>query len=254
MYSREYGKSLMAGWQTLTLGDLKLTFLYCCIMVNATMKKNHLGLVIIIGSMWGVCECLLGAMLQRCAASVSGSLMTGVALLFMAVGWRLTGKASAVGGLVVIASLFKMFDSLILSLPLNHGAVANPIFSFFMEGAAFLVLAAMIKENWRRRIPGQALLGGLAALVAVNLFPLVKYASAVPACVMAGTGYPQALYYAPLAVAVSLITVPLGFLAGERLERLETRLAGGNTMPRLAAYGIPSLTVLLGLALVALAR
>jgi hypothetical protein len=65
--------------------------------------------------------------------------------------------------------------------------------------------------------------GALAALVAVNLFPLVKFATGIPACVVAGTGYPQALYYAPFAIGLALITVPLGFLAGEGIAAAETR-------------------------------
>jgi hypothetical protein len=60
----------------------------------------------------------------------------------------------------------------------------------------------------------------LSALVAVNLFPLVKFATGVAPCVT-GTSYPLSLYYAPIAVALSALTVPLGVRAGAALRGFE---------------------------------
>jgi hypothetical protein len=126
--------------------------------------------------------------------------------------------------LVVIATLFKLFDALLLSLPILHGAVANPIFAFIMEGVAFLIIVSLVKDRLSKNTTSQALTGGLAALVAVNLFPLVKFATGIPACVAAGTGYPLSLYYAYIAVALSMVTVPLGIMAGEKMRSMETGL------------------------------
>jgi hypothetical protein len=61
-------------------------------------------------------------------------------------------------------------------------------------------------------------LGSTAAVISVNLFPLVKYITGVPACTIAGSGYPQALYYIYIAVLVSSVTVPLGFRVGRYLK------------------------------------
>jgi hypothetical protein len=52
----------------------------------------------------------------------------------------------------------------------------------------------------------------------------VKFATGIPACVAAGTGYPLSLYYAYIAVALSLVTVPLGIIVGEKMKSLETGL------------------------------
>jgi hypothetical protein len=68
-----------------------------------------------------------------------------------------------------------------------------------------------------------AMSGGLAALLAVNVFPLVKYATGIPACVVAGTGYPLSLYYAYVAVVLSLATVPLGVFVGKKVLAVESR-------------------------------
>lgn len=53
--------------------------------------------------------------------------------------------------------------------------------------------------------------------MAVNLFPAVGYFTGIPACVMPGTQYPLALYYAPVAVSLAAVSYPLGMALGERL-------------------------------------
>lgn len=189
----------------------------------------HLGPVVVLGAVWGLSEALLGMWLRQCASFASGSIMTGAAFFFMAAAWLLTKNAFGIALLVAVASLFKMFDALLLSLPFLHGAVAHPIFAFVTEGLAFFILLAIARESLKKKAGGQALLGGLAALVAINLFPLVKYATGIPACVFPGTSYPLSLYYAPLAVGLSFLTVPLGFLAGAHIEALDARI---EALPR----------------------
>jgi len=191
--------------------------------MNQKIPKSYLGVVVVLGAVWGLSEAALGMGLRSCAAFVSGSIMTSVALFFIAASWIVSRRILGVALLIVIASLFKMFDALLLSLPLQHGAVANPIFAFLMEGAAFMILISLVSEKTKQKRAGQAILGGMTALLAINLFPLVKYATGIPACVFPGTGYPLSLYYAPLAVSLSLITVPLGLWAGAQIEAFETK-------------------------------
>ena len=152
--------------------------------------KSYLGIVVILGATWGFSEAALGMGLRSCASFFSGAIMTGVAFFFIASSWYLTRNILCMTLLVALTSLFKMFDALLLSLPIQHGAVANPIFAFFMEAIAFVVFVSIFKEKLKQKIGGQALLGGMAALLAVNLFPLVKYVTGIPACVVPGTGYP----------------------------------------------------------------
>ncbi|TET70337.1 MAG: hypothetical protein E3J56_08220 [Candidatus Aminicenantes bacterium] len=217
------------------------------------ISKSHLGFVVMLGAVWGLSEAALGMGLRSCASFVSGSLMTGVALFFIAASWVVSRRILGVALLIVIACLFKMFDAFLLSLPVLHGAVANPIFAFIMEGAAFLVLITIINKKLKQKKAGQAILGGLAALLAVNLFPLVKYATGIPACVFPGTGYPLSLYYAPLAVSLSLVTVPLGFLVGAQIESFETKFEG-VTLGRKLRYFASPVTLILCLAIILLIR
>lgn len=221
--------------------------------MDKKIPKSHLGVIVMLGAVWGLSEAALGMGLRSCAAFVSGSIMTGVALFFIASSWIISRRVLGVALLIVIASFFKMFDALLLSLPIRHGAVANPIFAFLMEGAAFLILIAILSEKMREKKSGQALLGGMAALLAVNLFPLVKFATGIPACVFPGTGYPLSLYYAPLAVSLSLVTVPLGLWFGKKVEALEVKLAAQNQHKSLSYLVSPG-TLVLCLAIIALIR
>jgi hypothetical protein len=221
--------------------------------VDSNSPKSYLGMIVVLGSVWGLSEAALGMGLRSCAAFVSGSIMTGVALFFMAAGWVVSRRILGVFLMVVLASFFKMFDALLLSLPLRHGAIGNPIFAFFMEAIAFIILIYIVTAKLIRKPAGQALLGGMAAVLAVNLFPLVKYATGVPACVAPGTGYPLSLYYIHFAVLVSLVTVPLGFWVGAKIEAFELRLIKAHALRKLNYLLSPAVLVLC-LALVTLLR
>jgi len=169
-------------------------------------------------------EAALGMYLRQCASTMSGSLMTGAALFFIAAAWAVSPRARTIAAMIGLAAGFKLFDALLLGLPVLHGAIGNPIFAIVMEGAAFGLIVSVVSRSVAGKTLGQGLSGGLAALVAVNLFPLVKFATGVPACVT-GTSYPLSLYYAPIAIALSALTVPLGLRAGQALAALETRPA-----------------------------
>lgn len=209
--------------------------------------------IVILGAAWGFAETGLGLGLQRCASQASGSIMTGVALLFLAAAWVLTGRALGIVFLVGLVTLLKLFDAALLSLPIGHGAVANPIFAFWMEALAFLlVIGASVRLSARKKF-GRAALGAGAALIAAGLFPLVKFATGIPACVAAGTGIPLSLYYAPLAVGLSAVLAPAGFRLGERIA------AGGSANEafirgKTFRYGVSPAALVVSLLLIAALR
>ncbi len=218
-------------------------------------KDHHLALapVIVLGAVWGLSEAGLGMGLRSCAAFVSGAVMTGVALFFISAVWNFSKRFSPVVLIVVIAALFKILDSLLLSIPLKHGAIGNPMFAFIMEGAAFILIIALFRRRMQNKVWGQAAIGGSAALLAANLFPLVKFATGVPACTVAGTGYPLSLYYVHVAVLISFVTVPLGFMVGAKLRAVENRWM---TMPsfRKLSYVLTPAAVIFCMAVITLIR
>lgn len=221
--------------------------------MSQKISSPHFASIVMLGAVWGFAEAGLGLGLQRCASLASGSIMTGVALLFIATAWVLTRRAVGVVLMVVLVTLMKLYDALLLGLPVKHGAVANPIFAFWMEALAFLLVIAFIKESLAQKKHGQAALGAGAALLAVNVFPLVKFVTGIPACVYAGTGYPLSLYYAPIAVVLSMITVPSGFWLGERIavgESAHEAFVRGKAF----RYWISPVTLAISLLLIAALR
>jgi hypothetical protein len=179
--------------------------------------------------------------------------MTGFALLFIAASWIVSRRILGVALLIGVASLIKMFDAFLLGYPILHGAIANPIFAFITEGAAFVVVVILIKERLTQRGLGQAFMGGMAALMAANMFPLVKFATGIPACVVPGTVFPLSLYHIHYAVLLSLVTVPAGFWIGSQIGTVAARIPDSRAVKRLNQVLSPA--ILLGcLIIVALIR
>ena len=90
-------------------------------------------------------------------------------------------------------------------------------------------------------------------MIAVALFPLVKYATGVPACVYPNTMVPLSIFFSPVAIAFSAITVPLGFMAGERIGLFFDRLHR-QIKSSLVRYMVSPVTMALCLALIILFR
>ncbi len=221
--------------------------------MEKTIPKFHLGLIVMLGSVWGLSEAALGMGLQRCASLMSGSLMTGVALFFISLGWAITRRAFGVLLLIIIAGLFKMFDALLLSLPIQHSAIGNPIFAFFLQGASFLAVLMLIGVTQKQKKTGQAIMGGGSALIAAGLFPLVRFATGVPACLHPGTIIPLSIYYGPLAITLSLLTVPLGFWTADKLKSVTTE-SGWRLQSRVLRQLVSPIALILCLGIVAIIR
>jgi hypothetical protein len=205
--------------------------------------RYGLGVLIAAGSIWGLAEAGVGMYMRgMCARTITGSVMTGLAILFISLGMAYSRKILGAAIVLGVAIVFKLLDAHLLHLPILHGAVINPVFGFATETMAFVFLFMVLGAHLRARGYGRIVLGGLSALVAVNLFPLVGYVTTIPACVYPGTAYPLSLYYAPIAVAISAVTCPLGMELGERLASLE-RQEGWVKKPILARASFPALAV-----------
>jgi hypothetical protein len=195
--------------------------------------------VIVLGAAWGLAEAALGLGIHKCASFASGSIMTGVALFFIGASWAVSHSAVGVALAVALVSVIKL-----LSLPVISGAVANPIFAFWTEGLAFLAVFALLQGSLSTKKAGLATGGALAGLAAVNLFPLVRFATGIPACVVPGTNFPLSLYYSPIAVALAALTVPLGLWAGGRMAQAAERAAALGRYSAARRFASPAALVL----------
>jgi hypothetical protein len=215
--------------------------------------KSDLGIALILGSVGGFAEAALGFGLQQCAALISGSVMTGVALFFIAAGWAATRHYYVPVTIVLVACLFKLFDAVLLDQEVTSGAVANPMFAFLAEGLAIIALIAIFTDKRFTKTYSRALLGAGSALVAVCLFPLAKFVTGNPACLYAQTSIPLSIFFGPVAMAFSAITVPLAFPAGERLRIAATSYEAAERQ-KVLRFMITPATVAICLILVVILR
>ncbi len=176
--------------------------------------------IILIGSLWGFVESAAGIGLRGCGARFySGSILTGTSLLFFSCAWVLTGRWLLVMALPVIAGVFRLYVGLLLGEALISGAVANPIYAFFVEAFAFCQVIYLIRQTHVRSLAGGALAGMAVAVLSANLFLPVKLVTGIPACVVPGTGFPLSIWGLPVAAAVAAVSMPLGVRTGEGIRR-----------------------------------
>jgi len=181
-------------------------------MNNPSIKTN-LGIILAVGSVWGLSEFAFGMGLQKCATLYTGAILTGVAFFWLSFIWSLTRKLLPILIIVGMVVLFKMLDAVLLPVAWNHGSILNPVYAFFTIMLAFSLLISLFKKRFQAKLVNRVLLGAGAAVIATALFPLVKFASGTPACLYAATSIPLAIYTAPVAILLSMVTVPLGFKA-----------------------------------------
>jgi hypothetical protein len=217
-------------------------------------RKFNWSPILALGSLWGLSEAAGGMYLRGvCARFVTGSIMTGVAVFFMAVAFFYSRKTINLLILLLLAVGVKLLDALLLGLPVLHGAIGNPIFAFYTEVFAFIVMLRILKPDFSGKPFGSAVLGALTALLAVNLFPLVRFATGVPACVVPGTKVPLSLYYAPIALGLSAFSCFLGMKLGKKMAGLPEKSLSGARQSWIIPILIRSMPVLC-LALILLIR
>ncbi len=183
------------------------------------------GIILATGAIWGLVEFGAGMGLQKCATLLTGAVLTGLSFFWFSFIWSITKRVAPVLVIAGIAMLFKWLDAWLLQVAWNHGSVLNPMFAFVTALAGFLLMTALLRNRFPGQLKYRILLGGGAALTAALLFPLVKFTTGTPACTYAATSIPLAIYAAPVAIALAMITVPLGYRAALWYER---NSAGSN--------------------------
>ncbi|MCK4879033.1 MAG: hypothetical protein KAS82_00185 [Bacteroidales bacterium] len=181
-------------------------------MTTSTVKSN-LGIIVVVGSVWGLTEFAAGMGLQKCATLFTGAILTGVAFFWVSFIWSITRKLLPVLIIAGMAILFKLLDALLLPVAWNHGSILNPAYAFVTILFGFSLLILLFKNQFSTRLINRILLGAGAAIIVTAMFPLVRFATGSAACFYASTNIPLAVYTAPVAIVISMITVPLGYLA-----------------------------------------
>jgi hypothetical protein len=204
--------------------------------MNKNAIKSNLGIIIAIGSVWGFTEFAFGLGLQKCATLYTGAILTGLAFFWLSMVWSITRSIIPVLVIVGIAMLFKWLDALLLHVAWNHGSIVNPIYAFFTIMVGFMLLMLLFRKRFSKNLFNRILVGAGGAVIACALFPLAKFTTGIPACTYASTNIPLIIYTAPVAIILSMITVPLGFRAAiwytEKIQAINSE-GSGSLLARL---------------------
>lgn len=181
------------------------------------MKTNiKFQTVLLVGAIWGFFEASMGIYVKGvCGYQMTGSVMTGIAIFFMTLGYSYSKETKSILYMLVLAIILKIFSALIIGKPIFGGGVANPVFAFITEALSLMVIIYLMNEFNSKNIVKNSLFGGLTALIAVNVFPYVGHFTGNVACNT--NGYPWSLLYSPVSVSLSMILFPVAIKVGEIL-------------------------------------
>ena len=205
------------------------------------------------GAVWGITEALMGAWLNGCAFRYTGAIMTGLAFFYMSFTWSFTRKMVPLFILLGMVVLFKMFDAVLLNVSITHGSVLNPSFAFLTEVIAFAIVISLIGRRFFSKPAYRLVTGAGAALMAVSLFPVAGFFTGSAVCLYPGTQIPLSIVTSPMAMVLSLITVPLGFFLANALKSPSSELKNITRVPQLGRLW-PSMVVILCIVVLTLTR
>lgn len=182
------------------------------------------------GACWGLSEAALGAWLKGvCNSGITGSLMTGAAIFFLAAAHRPGRNPLRLGVVPALAVALKLLDGLILRIPLSSPVILHPVYAMITEALCFILVVSILpirmKASPRNRWGSGAVMGLASALTFIG----VGFFTGSPACRIAGTSIPVSLAYAPLTMAFSAVA----FAAGRSIEALLSKISPPRFLPRM---------------------
>lgn len=200
--------------------------------ISKTISRQNVGAVLVgilvLGSIWGMSEVVLGGGLRTVNFPYSSGLLTGIGLGLMGVALAVYRKPAMLLGIGAIGVLVKF-----LVVPVLHVSVmckANSALGVMMDAAALTAVAAMVQTTMNRSIHARMGYGAVAALAAAvgfyfignRLAPCPYLLSFSPAGFMITEGLIWAAFSAGL--------LSLGYVIGERLT---------DALPRLSTSTVP---------------
>ncbi|MBD3223169.1 MAG: hypothetical protein GF313_00455 [Caldithrix sp.] len=161
--------------------------------------------------LWGLIEWMNVVVLRHhLPIGLNGALLAGIAagILSAAAETIIHRGILLIAGLIAV--LIKLTGIILSGYDLTYNLTANPTFAIFSQIVAFIIIRRVLDPRLNDHVFGNMLLGGFYALLAVNLFPLVKFVTGNPACTIESSDYPAALYYLPVTVLLSALLYPAG--------------------------------------------
>lgn len=177
---------------------------------------------LLLGSVWGATEALLGGLLHRALPpGMPGRIMLVVAVALLAYGYRFTRRAWTPLAMALVAAPLKLVAAPVYALPVLAPEVLNPSLAILAQGLGFAAVCPLLARRREASLVGLAVAGaGAGALQAVLWIGLVHWPGAAlvpPEAVLADLGAklpPPWVGSASAVAAVLRSSLPVAAVAG----------------------------------------
>ncbi len=171
--------------------------------------------VLVLGSIWGLSEVVLGGVLRVAEFPYRAGLLTGVGMAIMGAALAVRKNPAILIGVGLVAVSVKL-----LAVPILHISVmckANSCLAVFIEAVALSLVAFWLSDWISKSVHARIAAGSLAALIASVGFYCVGRQVAPCEYLLSFTPQGFVVTEGLIWAAFSGILLPVGYLAGEKL-------------------------------------
>jgi hypothetical protein len=193
--------------------------------------------ILLFGSIWGFFESIVaGALFLRagtflrahdiCICPITGAI---IGILIMALALAIYRKPAMLMGIGVVAASFKLLD-----IPILHGSAlpapmilrftVNPVIFIIVTSLLFSLTGALMLKRLERRWPIRVGVGALIGFVGVVGFAYIAFYATRTDPLIANTPLELIATHGPAVVALSAVSLPLGYLASTKIRQMVVSL------------------------------
>lgn len=206
--------------------------------------------ILMLGSIWGLLEIALGGGLRAVSFPYRSGLLTGIGMALMGMALVIYKRPAILIGVGMVAALTRL-----LAVPILHVSAAtqvNSSLAVFIEAATFSFVALMLMNKMAKNIYARMGSGALAAIIASVGFYFIGRQVAPCQYLLSFSPAGFIVTEGVIWAAFSAILLPLGYLAGMKLETQTFPLVV-RKMPVYYATTIATVVICWGLSAVAIA-
>jgi len=206
--------------------------------------------ILVFGSIWGLSEVALGGGLSAAHFPYSSGLLTGIGMALMGMALVIHKKPAMLIGIGLVTVLVKL-----LAVPILHISVickANSCLAVFTEAVALSLVAFLLMTEMGKGVHARMGSGAMAAIIASVGFYFIGMQVAPCKYLLSFSPVGFIVTEGLIWAAFSAILLPLGYLAGMKLEAKAFPLLT-RKMPLYYATTVATVVICWGVSAIAIA-
>lgn len=193
--------------------------------------------IVLFGSIWGFFESIVaGALFLRagtflrahdiCICPITGAIF---GIFIMALALAIYRRPAMLMGIGVVAASFKLLDIPILQgsalpPPMILRFTVNPVIFIILTSLLFSLTAALMLKRLERGWPMRVAVGALTGFLGVVGFAYIAFYATRTDPLIVNTPFELIATHGPAVVALSAISLPLGYLASTKVRQMVVSL------------------------------